>query len=124
MDKSIRDTSSQCFTILWQDPSVQALQVLNANGKWIDAIPIPGTVVLKFVLLHLHLRYCSHNDCSIGDQLARWTNDVFKSTMHRAVNRSGLERYSIPLFFGTDYDVKLEVHSISKLRDFEVYLNR
>ena len=35
-------------------------------------------------------------------------DDVFKSTVHRAVNRSGVERYSIPLFFGTDYDVKLE----------------
>ena len=29
--------------------------------------------------------------------------------MHRAINRSGVRRYSIPLFFGTDYDVKLEV---------------
>lgn len=34
---------------------------------------------------------------------------VFKSTVHRAINRSGVRRYSIPLFFGTDYDVKLEV---------------
>ena len=29
--------------------------------------------------------------------------------MHRAANRSGARRYSIPLFFGTDYDVLLEV---------------
>lgn len=36
-------------------------------------------------------------------------DDVFKSTVHRAINRSGQERYSVPLFFGTDYDVKLEV---------------
>jgi hypothetical protein len=36
-------------------------------------------------------------------------DDVFKSTVHRAINRSGVERYSIPLFFGTDYDVPLEV---------------
>ena len=64
--------------------------------------------------------------CSLGDQLARWTSksildafdvpyqitfldDVFKSTVHRAINRTGMERYSIPLFFGTDYDVLLEV---------------
>ena len=33
---------SQCFTILWQEPGIQALQVLNAQGKWIDAPPIPG----------------------------------------------------------------------------------
>ncbi|KAI0699207.1 2OG-Fe-II oxygenase [Cytidiella melzeri] len=79
-----------CFTILWQD-NVPALQVLNNNGNWIDAVPIPGTFVVN-----------------LGDQFARWTNDVFKSTVHRAINRSGQERYSIPLFFGTDYDVKLE----------------
>lgn len=83
-------TDYECFTILWQD-SVPALQVLNAAGKWVNAVPIPGTFVVN-----------------IGDQLARWTNDIFKSTMHRAVNRTGVERYSIPLFFGSDYDVKLE----------------
>ncbi|KAI0718197.1 Clavaminate synthase-like protein [Cerioporus squamosus] len=84
-------TDYECFTILWQQDDVKALQVLNANGKWVDAVPIPGTLVVN-----------------LGDQFARWTNDVFKSTMHRAINRSGVERYSIPLFFGTDYDVKLE----------------
>ncbi|KAI0683098.1 Clavaminate synthase-like protein [Earliella scabrosa] len=84
-------TDYECFTILWQQEDVQALQVLNANGKWVNAVPIPGTLVVN-----------------LGDQFARWTNDVFRSTVHRAVNRSGVERYSIPLFFGTDYDVKLE----------------
>ncbi|KAJ3729450.1 Clavaminate synthase-like protein [Lentinula raphanica] len=83
-------TDYECFTILWQD-TVSALQVRNADGEWIDAVPIPGAFVLN-----------------IGDQLARWTNDVFKSTIHRAINRSGQERYSIPLFFGVDYDVLLE----------------
>lgn len=38
----------KCFTILWQD-SVSALQVMNADGKWIDAVPIKGTLVLKYV---------------------------------------------------------------------------
>jgi len=71
------------------------LQVLNAKNEWISAPPIPGTLVIN-----------------LGDQFARWTNDVFKSTVHRAINRSGVHRYSIPLFFGTDYDVKLEpIHS-------------
>jgi len=83
-------TDYECFTILWQD-KVGGLQVMNADGKWIEAVPIEGTFVLN-----------------LGDQFARWTNDVFKSTLHRAINKSGFERYSMPLFFGTDYDVKLE----------------
>jgi len=83
-------TDYECFTILWQDNN-PALQVLNAKGKWVDAVPIPGTLVVN-----------------LGDQFARWTNDVFKSTVHRAVNRSGVRRYSMPLFFGTDYNVMLE----------------
>ena len=36
----------QCFTILWQD-HVGGLQVRNTAGKWVDAVPIPGTLVLK-----------------------------------------------------------------------------
>lgn len=40
-------------------------------------------------------------------------DDVFKSTVHRAMNKSGKERYSIPLFFGTDYHVNIEVRGFS-----------
>ncbi|KAG8811880.1 hypothetical protein FRC19_003514 [Serendipita sp. 401] len=79
------------FTILYQQDEIPALQVLNSAGKWIQATPIHGTLVVN-----------------LGDQLARWTNDVFKSTVHRAINRSGVRRYSIPLFFGTDYDVPID----------------
>jgi len=80
----------ECFTILRQD-SVPGLQVLNSKKEWIGAPPIPDTFVVN-----------------IGDQLSRWTNDLFKSTTHRAINRSGVRRYSSPLFFGTDYDVLIE----------------
>ncbi|KAJ7166307.1 hypothetical protein C8R43DRAFT_985441 [Mycena crocata] len=84
-------TEWECFTILWQQPGIQALQVLNSSKEWIDAPATEGTLVVN-----------------LGDELARWTNDVFTSTVHRAINRSGIRRYSIPLFFGTDYDVRLE----------------
>ncbi|KAF7365652.1 Clavaminate synthase-like protein [Mycena venus] len=84
-------TDWECFTILWQQPGIQALQVLNSSKEWIDAPSIEGTLVIN-----------------LGDEFARWTNDVFTSTVHRAINRSGVRRYSIPLFFGTDYDVRLE----------------
>ncbi|KAF3019376.1 hypothetical protein E8E14_011640 [Neopestalotiopsis sp. 37M] len=79
-------TDIECFTILCQG-SVPALQILNADGEWIEAPPIPGTFVVN-----------------IGDLLARWTNDRFVSTVHRVWNVTGQERYSIPFFFGVDYD--------------------
>ncbi|KAJ7268054.1 Clavaminate synthase-like protein, partial [Mycena rebaudengoi] len=80
----------QCFTILWQEPGIQALQVLNSSKEWVDAPATEGTLVIN-----------------LGDEFARWTN-IFRSTVHRAINSSGRWRYSIPLFFGTDYDVRLE----------------
>ncbi|KAK4700729.1 EEF1A N-terminal glycine/lysine methyltransferase, partial [Phenoliferia sp. Uapishka_3] len=84
-------TDYECFTLLAQD-DVEALQVLNAKGEWIRAPPIKGTFV-----------------CNLGDQLQRWTNDVFKSTVHRAINRTGKERQSMPFFFGVNYETKIEV---------------
>ncbi|GAA6062790.1 hypothetical protein JCM10212_002159 [Sporobolomyces blumeae] len=82
----------EMYTILAQHGDVQALQVLNADGEWVMAPPKPGTFVVN-----------------IGDQLQRITNGVFKSTVHRAINRSGVPRMSMPFFFGLSYDVLLEV---------------
>jgi hypothetical protein len=36
-------------------------------------------------------------------------DDIFKSTFHHTINRSSLHHYSIPLLFGMDYHIKLEV---------------
>jgi isopenicillin N synthase-like dioxygenase len=41
---------------------------------------------------------------NIGDCLMRWTNDIYVSTPHRVVNRSGRERYSIAFFFDPNPD--------------------
>ncbi len=83
-------TDHECFTILNQD-SVQALQVRNHAGRWIDAPPIRGTFVVN-----------------VGDQMARWTNGAFASTLHRVANLSGKARYSIPCFIGANADAVIE----------------
>ncbi|GAA5886997.1 hypothetical protein JCM16303_003084 [Sporobolomyces ruberrimus] len=82
----------ELYTILAQHGDVQALQVLNAEGDWVMAPPKRGTFVVN-----------------IGDQLQRLTNGIFKSTVHRAINRSGLSRMSMPFFFGLDYEANLSV---------------
>jgi len=83
-------TDYGCLTLLWQD-TVGGLEVRNKAGQWITAPPVPGTFVVN-----------------LGDFMARWTNDRFASTPHRVVNRSGVERYSIPVFFDPDYDTVVE----------------
>lgn len=78
------------ITVLWQD-EVGGLQVRMRDGRWVDAPPIEGTFVIN-----------------IGDMLQIWSNDLFVSTPHRVVNRSGRERFSIATFYDPDYDVKVE----------------
>lgn len=83
-------TDYGCLTILAQD-DVGGLQLCNSAGEWISAPPIPGTFVVN-----------------IGDQMARWTNDIFAATRHRVINTSGRERYSLPFFFDPNYDTVVE----------------
>ncbi|EAL21748.1 hypothetical protein CNBC4500 [Cryptococcus deneoformans B-3501A] len=83
-------TDFECFTILRQDDVPSALQVQNRKGQWVDAPYMPDTFVIN-----------------IGDQFARWTNDIFVSTRHRVLPALSKDRYSIPFFFGCDHDVPL-----------------
>mmetsp|Transcript_30818 Transcript_30818/g.57783 ORF Transcript_30818/g.57783 Transcript_30818/m.57783 type:complete len:429 (+) Transcript_30818:74-1360(+) len=73
------------LTILKQD-MVGGLQVLNAkDGCWVHCCPVENAFVIN-----------------LGDMLSRWTAHRFKSTVHRVVPTSALERYSVPFFLEPD----------------------
>jgi isopenicillin N synthase-like dioxygenase len=80
------------ITLLFQDDR-GGLQVKSPNGTFVDATPIPGTVVVN-----------------AGDLLARWSNDTIKSTLHRVVEPPAPEegdvhpaRYSIAYFCNPNF---------------------
>ena len=83
-------TDYGCLTLLYQD-SNGGLQVRGKDGAWLMAHPIPGTFVVN-----------------VGDLLARWSNDRFRSTPHRVVNRSGRERLSTALFIDPNRDTLID----------------
>lgn len=75
------------ITLLFQDEA-GGLEVRDVQDRWVEALPIPGTIVVN-----------------TGDLLARWTNDVFRSTLHRVRPRVGAEaseRYAIAFFCDPD----------------------
>lgn len=83
-------TDYDAFTILWQDQS-GGLEVQGLDGSWIQAPPIAGSYVIN-----------------IANLMQRWTNDLYKSTPHRATNRSGLERTSVPFFVNANPETVVE----------------
>ncbi|KAI8940496.1 hypothetical protein NX059_004176 [Plenodomus lindquistii] len=75
-------TDFGCVTILLQD-QVSGLQVYDYTTKeWLDVEPTPGAFVVN-----------------LGNLMMRWSNDRYISNLHRVINLSGEERYSIPVFF-------------------------
>jgi len=79
-------TDYGCLTLLAQH-ELPGLEVLARDGTWYGVPVVEGTLVVN-----------------VGDMLARWTNDRYASTVHRVVNRSARDRYSIPFFYDPNHD--------------------
>lgn len=76
-------TDFGAITLLLQHPGQEGLEVLHPNlDAWISVPTVPNTYVVN-----------------IGDVLSAWTGGRYKSTVHRVINKSTSDRYSIPFFF-------------------------
>jgi isopenicillin N synthase-like dioxygenase len=78
------DTS---FLTLLAPNEVPGLSIRTQAGNWIDAPAIPDAFVVNG-----------------GQLLLRWTNDRFLATPHRAINRTGGERYALAFFCDAHID--------------------
>ncbi|KAJ3732845.1 hypothetical protein DFJ43DRAFT_282806 [Lentinula guzmanii] len=88
------------LTLLFQD-SVGGLEVMDPQtGVFVPATPIPSTIVIN-----------------VGDLLARWSNDVLRSTLHRVVSPAKMissaetitpARQSIAFFSNPNFDTVIE----------------
>jgi isopenicillin N synthase-like dioxygenase len=67
------------------------LEILTREGDWVAAPALDGCFLV--------------NTADMGQ---RWTNDRFRSALHRVINLDGDTRYSIPFFCGTRWDVRLD----------------
>jgi isopenicillin N synthase-like dioxygenase len=83
-------------TILLAD-AVPGLQIVGPDGAWHDVLPEPGTFLVN-----------------LGDLLAEWTNDRWRSTLHRVVPPpagfpGAQRRRSIAFFHEANYDTLVTV---------------
>ena len=79
-------TDNNFITFLAQS-ALPGLEVRTAEGEWIRPPAVPGTFVVN-----------------TGAMLARYSNDRFRATPHRVINRNGASRYAIPFFLGPNHD--------------------
>jgi isopenicillin N synthase-like dioxygenase len=82
------------LTILMTEPAPGGLEVLGLDGSW-SAVPhVPESFVVN-----------------LGDAMARWTNDRWRSTLHRVVppphGARDTRRQSIAFFHNANWDARI-----------------
>ena len=114
-------TDYECFTLLLSTahPGLEILfppsEITGGKPIWRPCPIRPGTLTVN-----------------IADFLMRWTNGLYKSTIHRVVSRpvkrfvngeevveGSVARYSVPFFFSINYDAEVEplpVHAVGESR--------
>ncbi|KAF1836090.1 Clavaminate synthase-like protein [Decorospora gaudefroyi] len=73
----------ECFTLLLTS-TTPGLEILKPSGQWHIASHLPDSLIVN-----------------VADFLMRWSNGLYKSTVHRVINRSNEPRYSVPFFFSS-----------------------
>ncbi|CAE7568681.1 2ODD33 [Symbiodinium natans] len=80
------------LTLVCQDRlEAQGLQVQKPDGSWLSVKTDRYTPV-----------------ANLGDLAQRWTNDVFRSSVHRVLNASAAPRWSAIFFNNMDEDAEVE----------------
>ena len=77
------------LTVLLADHTQAGLQVQAPGGTWIDVVPEEGSFVVN-----------------LGDAMERWTNDRWRSTLHRVV-APARRRQSIAYFHNANWDAEI-----------------
>ncbi len=81
-------------TVLWAD-ATPGLEILGDGGSWHGVVPAPGALLVN-----------------LGDLTAEWTNDRWRSTLHRVVppppGDGPVRRRSTAFFFDGNWDARIE----------------
>jgi isopenicillin N synthase-like dioxygenase len=96
-------TDAGVLTVLLQDDSLAALQVLERGlqeENWINIQPRKDTFVVN-----------------IGDMMQVWTNDVYKAAVHRVKVNNSTERFSMPFFYNPSYETNVKPLGLGSTED-------
>jgi isopenicillin N synthase-like dioxygenase len=83
------------MTLIYSDSDVGGLEVMDRAGRWVAAPPSGDAFTVN-----------------LGDLMMRWTNNRWRSTLHRVVNppsddRWRSQRLSLGMFFIPNYDAEI-----------------